>query len=791
MWKLTHVSASNFVSFKELDLELTQGVATLLYGINKDNENQKNNGTGKSSLLEIIAFGITGDSIKKVPNTNDIINNYEEEASVCLSFLNDYNGKSFRIERYISRSQPQRIELFEGTPGDGEKAIVLSSVLEYGKYILDVLGLTKDDIYGCFLLNSARFKSFFVASDKEKKDIINNFSNGVVVDEAIDKLHEDMEPVSQQLTDAKMEVARSQGAVEAIVSQIQATLDNQENEANQRNERINNIKEEIANKRVVITQNEEAIEKVNERIDKLQDVKDKLAKLQETDISITESYRKIKEMFQQNCISAIEDYDSKVAITHAKIEQFSESLSETKKLAEKAQKDYKEYQEQYESVRDLYIKAKNATDVMIPDIDKHIEELNNVMDNIENAIAEYEASISKYNKDIDNIDATINRLNIKINGSITCPKCGYQFVVETDGDNVSVEELKDLIKTQKTSKEKHQDQISEIKGKIAKMDENFDKYDLQVVDMKKEKKRLRESLDVEYAKLTEAKHKLSEFADEQVRFSRELDSLERDKNMYVSEVENMCYKMFSQANTNVDKAISNENICVSSYKTTISSQQGSIDVLLKSIEDLKNFDATGVVDQLKARKKELDEDLEGARAIESSRQHKYDELVAQEDYFVRFKSYLANTKIESIADLTNSFLQQIGSDMSVELSGYKVLKSKKVREKITVSVLRNGEDTGAFEKLSAGERCRIVLAGILAMRQLTNANCEDGKGLDLLIIDELMDASDYPGLMSYADAINSLGITTLMVTQNVVSESYPYRLVVQKEGGISTIINKE
>ena len=87
MWKLTHVSASNFVSFKELDLELTQGVATLLYGINKDNENQKNNGTGKSSLLEIIAFGITGDSIKKVPNTNDIINNYEEEASVCLSFL--------------------------------------------------------------------------------------------------------------------------------------------------------------------------------------------------------------------------------------------------------------------------------------------------------------------------------------------------------------------------------------------------------------------------------------------------------------------------------------------------------------------------------------------------------------------------------------------------------------------------------------------------------------------------------------------------------------------------------
>ena len=76
------------------------------------------------------------------------------------------------------------------------------------------------------------------------------------------------------------------------------------------------------------------------------------------------------------------------------------------------------------------------------------------------------------------------------------------------------------------------------------------------------------------------------------------------------------------------------------------------------------------------------------------------------------------------------------------------------------------------------------------MRQLTNTNCEDGKGLDLLIVDELLDSSDYPGLMSYANAINELEITTIIITQHPLSESYPHQLKVVKESGISSIINK-
>lgn len=326
---------------------------------------------------------------------------------------------------------------------------------------------------------------------------------------------------------------------------------------------------------------------------------------------------------------------------------------------------------------------------------------------------------------------------------------------------------------------------------MSEMESNFDKYDLQVVDLKKTKKALQESLDAEYAKLTDAKLGLSDLDDDVATAVRAVDILNRDQNTYTADLDNMCYKMFSQAFTNIDKSISDGEVYVERLQSSIASDEAGITVLQNSIEDVKNFDAAGVVDQLKARKIEYQDQLDGTLAIESTKQRNYDALVAQEDYFARFKSHLANTKIDSIAELTNSFLLQIGSDMSIELSGYKMLKSKKIREKITVSILRNGEDGGPMEKFSNGEKCRIMLAGILAMRQLTNANCDNGKGLDLLILDEILDASDYPGLMSYAEAINSLGITTLMITQNVVNERYPYRLEVRKENGVSTIINKQ
>ena len=162
-------------------------------------------------------------------------------------------------------------------------------------------------------------------------------------------------------------------------------------------------------------------------------------------------------------------------------------------------------------------------------------------------------------------------------------------------------------------------------------------------------------------------------------------------------------------------------------------------------------------------------------------------LEVQRERFVQFKTYLANTKIEALSRITNEFLIGIGSDIRIRFDGYTVLKSGKVREKISISLLRDGVDCGSFGKFSAGEAARVNLATILAMQKLVNANCDDEKGLDLLVLDEILEAVDEAGLSSMFDALNALGGTVLVVSHGNVAEGYPHKLVIAKENGESRI----
>lgn len=129
----------------------------------------------------------------------------------------------------------------------------------------------------------------------------------------------------------------------------------------------------------------------------------------------------------------------------------------------------------------------------------------------------------------------------------------------------------------------------------------------------------------------------------------------------------------------------------------------------------------------------------------------------------------------------------IGSDLRVEMLGYKKLKSGKVRDKITVNLLRNGVDCGSYAKFSGGERARVNLASILGLQKLTNNSAPKGKGLDLLVLDEILEASDTTGIESSCKALNKLRATSLLVTQNPISDNDGNTIVVVKENGYSTI----
>ena len=102
MWKLRNIEAENLCAFRRLSYTLQQGVTTLIFGDNRDNDSQQSNGAGKSALLESIAIGITGSPLRKI-HSEEIINDAAEECRINLHLTNDASNEELVVSRRIPR----------------------------------------------------------------------------------------------------------------------------------------------------------------------------------------------------------------------------------------------------------------------------------------------------------------------------------------------------------------------------------------------------------------------------------------------------------------------------------------------------------------------------------------------------------------------------------------------------------------------------------------------------------------------------------------------------------------
>ena len=255
-----------------------------------------------------------------------------------------------------------------------------------------------------------------------------------------------------------------------------------------------------------------------------------------------------------------------------------------------------------------------------------------------------------------------------------------------------------------------------------------------------------------------------------------------------ADIENTRRKMFDQAYEILDSAITSRQREMKSLQEDIAATESSIETLYSTIGEINNTSPDEVIVSLKASLKTYRKKSEEVLKEKTEIEKELCTLREQEQRFGQFKSYLANTKIEALSKITNEFLESIGSDIRINFSGYTTLKTGKVREKISVSLVRDGMDCGSFGKFSEGERARVNLSSILAMQKLVNSNCDDDKGLDLLVLDEILAAVDEEGNAKMFESLNKLGITALVVSHGHVSESYAHTLTIRKENGESRIV---
>lgn len=772
MWKLKSIEAENLCAFRSLAYTLQQGVTTLIFGNNKDNDSQQSNGAGKSALLECIAVGLTGSPLRKI-RTEEIINDAAEQCRITLHLANDASNEELIIARSIPRKGASTVacKLYRGGELVTTDEAVQHSVDAYNKYILDKLGITREELLNNFILSKYRYEDFLSSSDKEKKEIINRFSNGILVDEAIARVEEDIEPFSSEQQKIDLELAGIDGRIEMLQEQIAKEVAAGEERGRNRETRIAELEEAIASKREYIRTHKEALTGIDATIAEVDKADKELQALESSDTSLEECLKAIDAVMTLLPDARRTDWNHTLKLKKEDLLLAQSSLENLDASVNHAEAVLKEKYDAFEKFKVQY------TDFVTQYGDKCVEYSTHLQE-IDKTLRSLASRLEELRRKRRVISAGIDELSNKLAGSITCPKCGHEFLVAQPNFDIEAgtKELR-----------LRQQQLSEINGNIEAEQNSSEEAEMQQSKLNSERRTLDSDRSRWEQELSDHERAVCSATSEVERAEHNRKRTKAEVAAMQDEIDSIRRKAFDEFFGNIDERNATLNRERRKIVEDIRSAEYAIETLQETIREVNEMAAEDLTLSLR---KTLEQEKQ--RSMETAKRKfevddKVRALEVQRERFVQFKTYLANTKIEALSRITNEFLIGIGSDIRIRFDGYTVLKSGKVREKISISLLRDGVDCGSFGKFSAGEAARVNLATILAMQKLVNANCDDEKGLDLLVLDEILEAVDEAGLSSMFDALNALGSTVLVVSHGNVAEGYPHKLVITKENGESRI----
>lgn len=427
--------------------------------------------------------------------------------------------------------------------------------------------------------------------------------------------------------------------------------------------------------------------------------------------------------------SDISEIESGISSIQDKIEFFKEQKANNEAVSDDYEiKAKSERIEEIKEKRRDYEKRVKKIDADIDNVQKNIEEVKSQLvptDDLKSKRKKLKKSIDDFEKELSDSKSILRKINAEIDGVVECPNCKHKFIQGGDLD-LSYSEAVDM---KKDTESLIKDYEEKIKSKKSKLD---------VINLK-------------------------------IQSSESLEEKIEDFNFYINS-----YKRKKK-----------------SYQEEIDDASKSINAIAEEIRRIKAESKTERVrKELEAKLKSLSSELKELEDSVSEKQ----ELLEMVNYWIYymgkngFATYLANRAVSIIEGITNSYLRKFHSNLSVEINGYKVLKDGTVREKIDVRVLDGGISSTVFMGCSGGERGRVSLAGVLGIQHLINLSL-DGRGLDLLLLDETFHGVDSRGQENMIKILENIGNTILMITQNVSSEfNSENKILIVKEDGVAKIV---
>ncbi|XAG96066.1 putative exonuclease subunit 2 [Bacillus phage KKP_4048] len=419
----TKLTIQNFLSFKEAEIELDNRGIILIEGKNETNSKFQSNGSGKSSLLEALVYAIY-DTTSKGIKANDVINRTAGKNTAVI--LEGYRGEDlYRIERYRKHSKHKnKVLLFVNGQEITEK-----STAETNKTIERIVGID----YNTFI-NSIMFSQgngagrFAIATDKEKKEILENLVNLQVYVTAQEVAKERVRAKDEEIRNKKAEGERLQWELSQVDTLEQQDRDNYENTLNLIKQEEKRFDDLLVTSERYAAANFPIVEGIRERIKLLESQRDK-----HTNVSIDQELSKVNEINQilQNKQAQLNTYNSKkteLVSQYKKVEkdthcpvcgnELDNAHREKELLSIREQLkgvliEFNKIDQEITSLKDQYTVAVQEYQQVKAVYDTHNQEYKKIMDEINNCqqqITNYENTMASYRNQLDNLKTTLQKL---------------------------------------------------------------------------------------------------------------------------------------------------------------------------------------------------------------------------------------------------------------------------------------------------------------------------------------------------------------------------------------------
>lgn len=183
--RLKKLALTNFMSIREAEVNFENQGLVLVQGENKDDPAFDSNGAGKSTIFEGLSNVLFDRTVRGLKSDEVIHEDIGKNCSQILD-LEDADGVQYRIARYRKHKEHKNnVYVFRDSVN-----ITPKSSKDTNIFIETLIGMDYDTFINSILFGQGQIKLFSVASDSEKKAILENMLNLSLIKLAQDKAKE-------------------------------------------------------------------------------------------------------------------------------------------------------------------------------------------------------------------------------------------------------------------------------------------------------------------------------------------------------------------------------------------------------------------------------------------------------------------------------------------------------------------------------------------------------------------------------------------------------------------------